>query len=94
MPGVYTVWDKEFILKDPSHIFSFSGLLKLNFKEEKITGQSSCQLGYMYDVARVSIPLFTSIFIAIMFCWLGKIKKYLCLTLPDSTLIYIRLKIS
>ena len=75
MPGVYTVWDKEFIWKDPSHIFSFSGLLKLNFKEEKITGQSSCQLGYMYDVVRVSIPLFTHIFIAIMFCWLGKIKK-------------------
>ena len=55
VPTVYTVLAYESRWLSPSEIYSFSGLLKLNIKEEAMTGQNlECSFGFIYDVALVS----------------------------------------
>ena len=56
VPSVYTVLAYESRWLSPSEIYSFSGLLKWNIKEEAMIAQNlKCSLGFIYDVVLVSL---------------------------------------
>ena len=55
VPSVYTVLVNHGRAGSPSEIYSFSGLLKLNIKEEAVVVQNlECSFGLIYDIALVS----------------------------------------
>ena len=65
VPSIYTVYGFEARWLSPSHIYSFSGLLSFDKREEQLVSrESDCQLGLIFDVVKVSPMLIKSVMFA------------------------------